>query len=67
MAKHRNMERDPILGVREAYIPPSGYKPHLEHHRNFYNVVRSGPALLTKTSLCKQRACKWDAEEMVSS
>ena len=66
----------------ETYIPPRGHNAHLEHHRNFYNAVRSrkpffedavfglraaGPALLTNTSLWEQRICKWDSDEMVAS
>lgn len=55
---------------------------HLEHHRNFYNAVRSrkpffedgvfgfracGPALLTNTSVAEKRVCNWNAEAMAAS
>jgi hypothetical protein len=63
------------------YLTPSGYSAHLEHHRNFYDAVRTrkpffedgvfgfraaGPSLLTNTSLDEGRACKWDAEKMTA-
>ena len=65
----------------ETYTPPRSHNAHLEHHRNFYNAVRSrkpffedavfgfraaGPALLTNTSLWEGRVCKWDAGEMTA-
>jgi predicted dehydrogenase len=55
---------------------------HLEHHRNFYNAVRTrkphfedgvfgfraaGPALLTNISLWEKRICGWDPETMTAS
>jgi predicted dehydrogenase len=55
---------------------------HLEHHRNFYNAVRSrkpffedgifgfraaGPALLTNTSIAENRTCNWNAETLTAS
>jgi predicted dehydrogenase len=66
----------------ETYVPPRAHNAHLDHHRNFYNAVRSrkpffedavfgfraaGPALLTNTSLWEQRICGWDPETMVAS
>jgi hypothetical protein len=66
----------------ETFIPARTHNAHLEHHRNFYNAVRSrkpffedgvfgfraaGPALLTNTSLWESRICTWDAESMVAS
>ncbi len=66
----------------ETYTPPRSHNAHLEHHRNFYNAVRSrkpffedavfgfraaGPALLTNTSLWENRACGWDPETMTAS
>ena len=66
----------------ETFIPPRGHNAHLEHHRNFYNAVRSrkpffedavfgfraaGPALLTNTSLWENRTCSWDPEKMTAS
>ncbi len=65
----------------ERYVPPPSHNAHLEHHRNFYNAVRSrkpffedgvfgfraaGPALLTNTSLWEQRTCTWDPESMTA-
>ncbi len=66
----------------ETFNPPRTHNAHLEHHRNFYNAVRSrkpffedavfgfraaGPALLTNTSLWEQRICGWDPESMTAS
>jgi predicted dehydrogenase len=66
----------------ETFIPPRSHNAHLEHHRNFYEAVRSrkpffedavfgfraaGPALLTNTSLWEQRTCGWDADTMTAS
>lgn len=63
------------------YRVPSGYNAHLEHHRNFYEAVRTrkpffedgvfgfraaGPSLLTNTSLYEGRVCKWDPETMTA-
>ncbi len=65
----------------ETYTPPRSHNAHLEHHRNFYNAVRSrkpffedavfgfraaGPALLTNTSLWENRACGWDPETITA-
>jgi len=56
-----------------------GSSAHLEHHRNFYNAVRTrkpffedgvfgfraaGPALLTNVSYFERRECRWDPEKM---
>ena len=61
------------------FAPPKGYDAHLEHHRVFYDAVRSrkrpvedavfgfraaGPALLANTSYFEKRICQWDAEAM---
>jgi predicted dehydrogenase len=61
---------------------PRGYSAHLEHHRNFYNAVRSrkpffedatfglrtaGPSLLTNTSMYEKRVCHWDPASMTAS
>ncbi len=66
----------------ERFAPPPSHNAHLEHHRNFYNAVRSrkpffedavfgfraaGPALLTNTSLWENRVCLWDPETMAAS
>jgi predicted dehydrogenase len=63
----------------EKYAPPPGYDAHREHHRNFYEAVRSrkrpvedavfgcraaGPALLSNVSYFERRTCGWDAEKM---
>ncbi len=65
-----------------TYRTPPGYNAHLEHHRNFYQAVRTrkpffedgifgfraaGPSLLTNTSLYESRVCKWDAEKMTAA
>ena len=66
---------------KDSYVftPPAGFSAHLEHHKNFYQAVRSrrpffedgvfglrtaGPALLTGTSIDEQKVCSWDAEKM---
>jgi predicted dehydrogenase len=73
----RNIE--PLTEAK--YQAPAGYSAHLEHHRNFYEAVRTrkpffedgvfgfraaGPSLLTNTSLYEGRVCKWDAEKMTA-
>jgi predicted dehydrogenase len=85
-----------LKAYHEKYPPkPAGLEPpddirkttteanvHLEHHRNFYNAVRTrkpffedgvfgfraaGPALLTNISLWERRTCGWDPESMTAS
>jgi len=85
-----------LKAYHEKYPPkPAGLEPpddirkttteanvHLEHHRNFYNAVRTrkpffedgvfgfraaGPALLTNISLWERRTCSWDPESMTAS
>jgi predicted dehydrogenase len=63
----------------ERFAPPPGYDAHQEHHRVFYEAVRSrkkpvedavfgfraaGPALLANTSYFEKRMCHWDPETM---
>jgi predicted dehydrogenase len=63
----------------ERFAPPPGYDAHQEHHRLFYEAVRSrkkpvedavfgfraaGPALLANTSYFEKRMCHWDPETM---
>jgi hypothetical protein len=63
----------------EGFAPPSGYDAHQEHHRVFYEAVRSrkkpvedavfgfrvaGPALLANTSYFEKRMCHWDPATM---
>ncbi len=65
----------------QNYAPPSGYDSQLEHHRVFYDSVRTrkrpvedavfgfraaGPALLSNVSYFEKRICKWDAQRMVT-
>jgi hypothetical protein len=60
---------------QEVFNAPRGHNPHLEHHVNFYNAVRTrkpffedsvfgyrtaGPALLCNTSMYEKRICHWD-------
>lgn len=77
------MNADSIKGHTETkFNAPRNHSAHQEHHRNFYNAVRSrkpffedsvfglrtaGPSLLTNTSLAEGRACKWDPVRMVES
>ena len=63
----------------EKFAPPKGYDAHREHHRVFYEAVRSrkkpvedavfgfraaGPALLANTSYFEKRMCHWDPQAM---
>jgi predicted dehydrogenase len=63
----------------EKFAPPQGYDAHREHHRVFYEAVRSrkqpvedavfgfraaGPALLANTSFFEKRMCHWDPQAM---
>jgi predicted dehydrogenase len=63
----------------EKFSPPKGYDAHREHHRVFYEAVRSrkksvedavfgfraaGPALLANTSFFEKRMCYWDPAGM---
>jgi predicted dehydrogenase len=63
----------------ERFAPPKGYDAHREHHRVFYEAVRSrkkpvedavfgfraaGPALLANTSFFEKRICHWDPQAM---
>ena len=65
----------------ETYTPPPGYDAHREHHRLFYEAVRSrrkpvedavfgfraaGPALLANVSYFEKRVCRWDAQTMAA-
>lgn len=64
------------------FTAPGWFSAHREHHRNFYNAVRTrkpffedatfglrtaGPSLLTNTSMWENRVCKWDAEDMTAA
>jgi len=66
----------------EKFQTPPGHDAHREHHRNFYDAVRSrkrpvedavfgfraaGPALLANVSYFEKRICLWDAERMVAA
>ncbi len=66
----------------DTYNPPHGYDAHLEHHRVFYQAVRSrkrpvedavfgfraaGPALLANVSYFEKRVCYWDPQAMTAS
>lgn len=65
--------------VQDVYNPPPGHNAHLDHHRVFWEAVRTrkpvyedavfgfraaGPALLSNTSYFEKRICKWDAAAM---
>ena len=62
---------------QDTYRPERGYSDHLDHHRNFFQAVRSrkpvvedarfglqaaGPALLSNRSVFEKKAFTWDAE-----
>ncbi len=63
------------------YETPEGYDAHREHHRTFYEAVRSrkqpvedavfgfraaGPALLANVSYFEKRQCSWNAHAMTA-
>lgn len=65
----------------DTFNPPAGYNAHLEHHRVFYDAVRSrkrpvedavfgfraaGPALLGNVSYFEKRVCTWDPNSMTA-
>jgi len=65
--------------THQKFTPPRGYDAHRDHHRVFYDAVRSrkrpvedavfgfraaGPALLSNTSYFEKRICKWDRKEL---
>jgi predicted dehydrogenase len=67
--------------MQETFAPPSGYDAHREHHRVFYEAVRSrkrpvedavfgfraaGPALLSNVSYFEKRICQWNAQSMTA-
>jgi len=62
---------------QEVFRPERGYSDHLDHHRNFFQAVKSrkpvvedarfglqaaGPALLSNRSVFEKKAFTWDAE-----
>jgi predicted dehydrogenase len=66
---------------QSRYEPPEGYSAHREHHRVFYEAVRSrkrpvedatfgfraaGPALLANVSYFEKRVCRWNAPAMTA-
>ena len=68
-------------GSRREILHAAGYDAHREHHRYFYEAVRSrkrpvedavfgfraaGPALLANVSYFEKRICGWNAEKMES-
>lgn len=65
--------------ITERYDPPRGYSDHRDHHRNFFEAVRSrkpvvedaafglraaGPALLSNMSNSERRVYDWDPQAM---
>jgi predicted dehydrogenase len=73
---------DSLRPNRRQLFEPKGFNAHLEHHRNFYNAVRTrkpffedavfgyraaGPALLTNVSYFERRICEWNPESMRGS
>lgn len=65
----------------ETFEPPKGYDAHREHHRVFYEAVRSrkrpfedavfgfraaGPALLSNASYFEKKVCRWDPQKMAT-
>jgi predicted dehydrogenase len=73
---------DSLRPNRRQLFEPKGFNAHLEHHRNFYNAIRTrkpffedavfgyraaGPALLTNVSYFERRICEWNPESMRGS
>ena len=67
--------------ITERYTPPREHDAHQEHHRAFYDAIRTGkasiedavfgfraagPALLANTSYFEQRICGWEPEAMTA-
>jgi predicted dehydrogenase len=67
--------------TRQHFAPPRGYDAHKDHHRVFYEAVRSrkrpvedaefgfraaGPALLCNTSYFEKRICRWDVKTLAA-
>jgi hypothetical protein len=65
--------------TEENYVAPDGYSALVDHHRTFFEAVRSrkpvvedavfglraaGPALLTNSSHYDRRPYTWDPESM---
>ena len=65
--------------AQEEYSAPRGYNEHVEHHRVFFDAVRSrkpvvedaafglraaGPAVLSNTSYFERRVVNWDPQSM---
>ena len=72
---------DSLRPNRRELFEPKGFNAHLEHHKNFYNAVRTrkpffedavfgyraaGPALLTNVSYFERRICEWNPESMTA-
>jgi predicted dehydrogenase len=66
----------------QKFMPPPGYDAHRDHHRVFYEAVRTrkrpvedavfgfraaGPALLSNVSYYEKRICHWDNQKLISS
>ena len=65
--------------AQEEYVAPRSYNEHVEHHRVFFDAVRSrkpvvedaafglraaGPAVLSNTSYFEKRVVQWDPQSM---
>jgi predicted dehydrogenase len=79
--KYQPQDKPAPKSEPEKFTPPPGYDAHREHHRVFYEAVRSrnrpvedavfglraaGPALLANTSYFEKRVCYWDSEAMTA-
>jgi predicted dehydrogenase len=66
----------------ERFLAPRGYNDHEDHHRNFFEAVRSrkpvvedalfgfraaGPAVLSNVSYAEKRVVKWNPETLTAS
>ena len=77
--KYPDASQPPGKPTVEEFKPPAGYDAHRDHHRVFYEAVRSrkqpvedavfgfraaGPALLANVSCYEKHECRWDAQAM---
>lgn len=63
----------------DVFTPPRDHSPHMDHHRNFYNALRTrkpffedaefglrtaGPSLLCNHSYFERKICEWDPKTL---
>jgi len=84
----RKLTSQPVIAdslrpkTESEFRAPSWFNAHTQHHKNFYDAVRSrkpffedalfgfrtaGPSLLTNTSMWENRVCKWNPQTLTAS